>query len=103
MLEGPEERSGQHEEACEAQQVNSYAAKIHPWDDALVGVLWVLIALRQIVNLGVLVFHAALLECVAEDQASEPDQSEQNGPGSSGKQNYLCGIGKHLNPPARHA
>ena len=47
--------------------------------------------------------HLFLLECVAEDQASEPDQSEQNGPGSSGKQNYLCGIGKHLNPPARHA
>ena len=47
--------------------------------------------------------HLSLLECVAEDQASEPDQGEQNGPGSSGKQNYLCGIGKHLNPPARHA
>ena len=103
MLEGPEQRSGQHEETCEAKQVNGYAAKVHPWDDALVGILWVLIALRKIVNLSVLVFHAVLLEHVAEDQASDPGQAQQNSPRACGKQNYLCGIGKHLNPPARHA
>ena len=48
-------------------------------------------------------FHSSLLKWVAEDQATDADDGEHNGPGTGCEQNNFCGICDHLNPPSRQA
>ena len=47
--------------------------------------------------------HSSLLKWVSENEATDANKGEHNGPGTGCKQNDFCGIREHLNPPSRHA